>query len=97
MKVAQLVAQYHSLYQSLSNSVLENDPLGFEADAVLKKISKLSPEDSADVAALATLARHIIQEEGDPVGAVPLLHNIVHWAECGGHPIPTNILPFLKH
>lgn len=97
MKLAQLVAQYHDLYNSLSKSALENDPLGFEADAVLKKISKCAPEDSNDVAALAMLAKHIIQEEGDPVGAVPLLHNIVHWAECGGHPIPTNVLPFLKH
>ncbi|TAH33781.1 MAG: hypothetical protein EYC62_06160 [Alphaproteobacteria bacterium] len=96
MKLTKLIAEYQALYQSLCNSPIENDPLGFEADQVLKSICKLQPQDSTDVAALAALAKHIIQVEEDPSGAVPLLHNIVHWAERSGTAIPTNIVPFLR-
>ncbi len=96
MKLTHLIAEYQALYSSLENSPLENDPLGFEADTVFKSICKIAPQDSGDVAALAALAKHIIQVECDPVGAVPLLHNIVNWAEQGGHAIPNNVLPFLR-
>ncbi len=94
MRIAQLVAQYHAICRSLSYSAIENDPLGCEADSVLRKIAKLPPEDHDDVAALASLARHIIQVEQDPEGAVPLLHNIMHWASKEEDPSYTNVVTF---
>jgi len=97
MKLTHLIAQYQALYQSLADSYVENDPLGYEADRVLKSIAKCAPQDSSDVAALAALAKHIIQVEQDPMGAVPFLHNIVHWAEQSGNSVPNNVLPFLKN
>jgi hypothetical protein len=96
MKLTQLVAQYTAIFQTLQASHLENDPLGFEADHILQSIAKLPPQDSNDVAALAALAKHIIQVEDDPKGAMPLLRSIVHWAERGGEAIPSNVVPFLK-
>lgn len=96
MKLTQLVAQYQAIFDSLQKSHLENDPMGFEADGILKSIAKCKPQDSGDVAALAALAKHIIQVEEDPKGAMPFLHSIVNWAEAGGVAIPSNVVPFLK-
>jgi hypothetical protein len=96
MKLTHLVAQYQAIFDSLQKSHLENDPMGFEADGLLKSIAKLKPQDSNDVAALAALAKHIIQIEEDPKGAMPFLQNIVGWAETGGVAIPSNVVPFLK-
>jgi hypothetical protein len=98
MKLSDLIARYHALAFSLAASNDENESMGREADGILKRICGTCPQDADDVAALARLARHIIQEEHDPVGAVPLLHNIASWAtreELGLN--STNIVPFVRH
>ncbi|MGD9650682.1 MAG: hypothetical protein AB7G80_04365 [Dongiaceae bacterium] len=89
MKLSQLIAQYHTINAALNECDVENDPLGHEADVVLQRIATTVPQDADDVAALARLARHIIQEEQDPQGALPLLRNIAAWAQncqSGGLP-----------
>ena len=84
MKLSQLISKYHSLNFSMRERDIENDPLGFEADEVFSRIERERPVDMDDVAALARLARHVIQVENDPVGALPLLQSIATWAANDG-------------
>lgn len=87
MKLTQLIERFYDINQRVWESEIENDPMGFEADALLQLIETTQPEDVHEVAALAKLARFIAEVEEDPFGAEPILNNISAWAsatrECG--------------
>jgi len=94
MKLSQLISHYHSLSFSLNERDIENDPLGSEADEAFMRIERTKPADIDDVAALARLASYVIEQEGDPLGAVPLLENIAGWAQVHGVENPHDLLAF---
>jgi len=80
MKLTQMISKYHSVTFSMKERDLENDPLGEEADDLYHRIERTKPVDPDDVAALARFARHVIEAEQDPYGAVKMMHNIADWA-----------------
>lgn len=84
MKLSQLISQYHSVNYNIHLQDLENDPLGVEADGLFMRIERTKPHDLDDVAALARLANYVIEQEGDPLGAIPLIKNIAVWANAHG-------------